>query len=313
MKKWITESELCNRWATNVHNIREWALNGNLQPFKHDHTHFIIYDGGTAIELPDGTFATNTAPATANDVADCIYLVSNVEEFERENGLTPFIPPTDPSQQSLTKNPLDDHAQEKIGEDKIIPPPPAANFFTRVNLSNWRIGFDRQEAPIQHLLGLQYIGYLLEKPGKSISCRELYQGASCQIPDKVMSEGAAISKGLNIGGSKQATDTRKASKICREEYQELEEKLLDAGLEEQEDIQEKMAALIPYMTLKERNIPDSNDVKAQAAVKKALDRAYEAIGKAKMKDLAKYLKAHIKPDGGFGLSYTGKATWEITL
>jgi len=79
-----------------------------------------------------------------------------------------------------------------------------ANFFTRENGDYWHIGFEGQTARIKHIGGLLYIGYLLEKQGTSISCRELYQAASGKIPGSLVSEGAAIGEGLNIGSSKQA-------------------------------------------------------------------------------------------------------------
>jgi len=81
-EKWITEAKLCKRWDMDAPNIREMALNGVLQPFRNDHTPLIIYDGGIAIELPGGSYATRNGDATANDVADCIYLRSDVEKFE---------------------------------------------------------------------------------------------------------------------------------------------------------------------------------------------------------------------------------------
>ena len=61
----------------------------------------------------------------------------------------------------------------------------------------------------------------------------------------------------------------------------------------------------------ENKLPDPHNKKAQVNIRKRLDCAYKAIGKKEgMKELAKHLQNHIKPDGAFGLSYTGTLTWE---
>lgn len=80
---------------------------------------------------------------------------------------------------------------------------------------------------------------------------------------------------------------------------------------ERQEIKKEMDAIMPY--LKKRNFADPNDKKAQGTVKKRLDKAYEAIRKRGMKEMAKHLQNNIKPDGAYGLTYTGAVTWEITI
>jgi hypothetical protein len=65
--------------------------------------------------------------------------------------------------------------------------------------------------------------------------------------------------------------------------------------------------------MKERIFVDPNDKKAQVNIKKRLDKAYEAISKANMKDMAKYLQNHIKTDDAYGLRYTGDIAWNIII
>lgn len=198
----------------------------------------------------------------------------------------------------------------------------AVNFFTREG-DSWHIGFEGQDARVKHLTGLSYIGYLLKEQGTPISCRYLYQAASGKTPVKLMSEGAAISEGLNIGSSKQAIGDPKIKAQYISEYMELENDLLkinDLPYEDRtpedemqkKEIEKKMAEIMPY--LKDRNFADPNDIKAQSNIGKRLNTAYKAIGKQKgMKGMEKYLRDNIETDGNFGLSYTGTLPWEITL
>jgi len=188
----------------------------------------------------------------------------------------------------------------------------AVNFFKKNPGDYWHVRFDEdgKDVRIKHLNGLVYISYLLEKPGHIISCQELYRAASGKDAANVMSEDVAISEGYT-GYSKQAVSDPKTRKICWERYKELQEKLLNAGMEEKEEIEAEMKKLMPYLT--RRNIPESNEKKVQVNIRKRLEAAYTAIKKAKMHKLAKHLQDHIKPDGAFGLCYSSSITWEITL
>ena len=80
---------------------------------------------------------------------------------------------------------------------------------------------------------------------------------------------------------------------------------------EKKEIEEEMAAIMPH--LKERTFADLNDKKAQINIGKRLHKAYSAIHKVGMKAMGKHLQDHIKPDGAFGLTYTGSITWEIPI
>jgi hypothetical protein len=191
------------------------------------------------------------------------------------------------------------------------------NFLTREG-DFWHIGFEGKETTIRHLDGLLYISYLLEnkRPGepKSISCRDLYLAGLGVAPVSMMSKGTAIDEGLNIRSSKkQPVANPKTRKICREEYEELEERLLDAGMEEQEEIQERMNSLMCYLNIKERNFADSDEKKAQTNITKRMQTAYNVIGKQEsMKKMAKHLRDNIKPDGAYGIEYRGNILWDIT-
>jgi hypothetical protein len=187
----------------------------------------------------------------------------------------------------------------------------AVNFFTREEDKHWRVGFNGKERIIDPLDGVHYIAILLETPGKSISCRDLFQSASGKTPDKVMSEGAAIDEGLQVGSSKQSISSGKERKIYLEKYRELKDKLRDASMEEQEEIKEQMAKIMPY--LKKRNFADPNDKKAQVNMKKRLNTAYKAIRESGMKEMAKHLQDNIKTDDAYGLRYTGDIAWEIII
>lgn len=128
-EKWITESALCRRWKIGKYDLRDMVLHRKLQPFHKDYSGLIIYDGGTAIEHPDGSFTTSPEPATADQVTGCIYLISEVEEYEKKNGITPRTLPTDQPKQGTTDNPLVEPAQEKASNNKPISKPKASIVF----------------------------------------------------------------------------------------------------------------------------------------------------------------------------------------
>jgi hypothetical protein len=44
-----------------------------------------------------------------------------------------------------------------------------------------------------------------------------------------------------------------------------------------------------------------------------MGRAYAAIEKSEMKDLAAYLQTYIQPGGSYDLSYAGERVWDIVL
>ena len=197
-------------------------------------------------------------------------------------------------------------------KQKELEPNNAANFFKKSPGDYWHVRFDEdgRDVMIKHLDGLFYISYLLEKPGSIISCQKLYQAVSGKDAANAMSKDVAISEGLNIGSSSQPVYGERELALFREEYDNLKVELQSAGMEEREEIEEKLKQLKPCLT--RRNFPESNEKKMQVNIRKRLDTAYKAIKKAKMHKLAKHLQDHIKPDGAFGLCYLGSITWEIT-
>ena len=190
------------------------------------------------------------------------------------------------------------------------------NFFIKEKGGLWHIGFKGRHARIKHVDGLLYIRYLLDPlraPGNSISCSELYANASGKVSNVTISDDAAMDQDMHVGIRKQSTGSGKTRKIALEKYQELKDKLPDASMEEQENIKEQMTQLEPYLNLKERNFSDPNDKKAQANIKKRLDKAYEAISEAGMTDMAAHLHDHINTDDAYGLRYTGAIAWDMTI
>jgi len=237
------------------------------------------------------------------------FIIDDVKDFEAIHSIDVKL-----NDDGTTQEPPPSHIEQTV--ETTIPEPNTprkpVNFFSREG-AIWDIGFDGQTKRIQHCDGLLYIVYLLKKPGKSISCIDLYQAGSGKTPDSIMSESAAIDEGLNVGISKQKISDAKTRKICWDEYQKLQEEFPHASMERQEEIQEKIDALIPFLNLKERPFADPNDKKAQVNIGKRLNTAYSAISKVGMEEMAKHLKDHINPDRAFGLSYTGILAWDIVM
>jgi hypothetical protein len=91
MNKWITFSDLCSRWKINKYDLAELVLNGKLQAhYDDDLSSLYILNDRVLRESRDGyVIGERQMPLTPGEVADCIFLISDVEEFERENGITP--------------------------------------------------------------------------------------------------------------------------------------------------------------------------------------------------------------------------------
>jgi hypothetical protein len=209
---------------------------------------------------------------------------------------------------------------EPSQEHRTSEPEKAVNFFTKEG-DMWHVGFEGQTTRIRHLDGIKYIAIiLLQKPMESISCRELYQTVSSKALDKIMSGDVAKAGGLYADHKKQAISSPEAKADYFRRYKKLEDDLLriddlpdnektPEDEMEKKEIEKEMAALKPI--LNERTFTDPNDKKAQINIGQRLEKAYQAINKAGMKDLAKHLKDHIKTDDAYGRKYTGPLTWEI--
>lgn len=204
------------------------------------------------------------------------------------------------------KEDLDSNAELAENQHKNV------NFFTKEKGDYWHIGFDGKEARIKHCNGLLFINYLLKKPGESITCQELYQALSGKTPDKIMTESAARDQELHISG-KQEISSKKAKNAYLEELKNLKIELSMAETQEEREILNNKIETINSHMKERKYFSDSNDKKAQVNIKKRLDIAYKAIDEAGMKKMAKHLRAHIIPDGAFGLSYTGDLAWNITI
>ncbi len=180
----------------------------------------------------------------------------------------------------------------------------------------WEIKFDGKSEIVKNLAGIRYIATLLERPGKSISCRELFQFVSGKAPGKVMSESAAINEGLNIGGNTQPISDDKATQGYWNQWQKLQDDIDNAEDSPEGEIlkkesMKKQSELMPH--LKKRNFADPNDKKAQANISKRLDTAYKTISETGMKEMAKHLQDNIKTNDAYGLRYTGDIAWNIII
>jgi len=190
--------------------------------------------------------------------------------------------------------------------------PQAENYFKR-NGKHWAIKYKNEVADhIDHVDGLLYIAHLLEKPGKDISDQTLHQLAKGVALKETIDANEMIERNLSKGFKPQPIGTDKQRKICQAKYQELQGKFETASLEEQDEINEKMDKLVPFLNMKKRNFADPNDRKAQSNMKKRIDLAYDKLKEENMPELAMYLKGTIKT-GDYGRRYVGPVTWKIEI
>lgn len=104
------------------------VFDGKLQSyFGDDFSVLRIVDGSSFIEYPDGlTSCLRQEPFTVDEVTKLIFRISDVENYEKKNGMTSHILPTDAYQQCLTKNLLVESAQDKLSNNKRISKPRAS-------------------------------------------------------------------------------------------------------------------------------------------------------------------------------------------
>ncbi|MCX5831174.1 MAG: hypothetical protein NT140_04695 [Deltaproteobacteria bacterium] len=185
----------------------------------------------------------------------------------------------------------------------------SGNFFTREG-DVWHIGFEGKDTRVKHKSGLRYIAFLLEKPQGSISCINLYQAAN-KAEANPMSEDRAIAEGLNkptrTKNSGSINDSKARSALWTR-YQKLQgeqaenerdgvDPIIQAEIKKEKDALEK--------EMRQRTFQDSIHGKAQNNISRAIDRAFDAMNSANMKELSRFLNDHIKPDGKYGYIYTG--------
>jgi hypothetical protein len=204
--------------------------------------------------------------------------------------------------------------ESKAGEEKTtlveLNTPRTENYFHHKG-DFWNIGFEGHTATVRHVLGIQYVAHLLQTD-EPISCLELYQSTS-GAPTNCFSEGEAIDQGLHYGTSKQEVSDERARKDYLSQYYALQNDLSAAkNILERAEIEEKMDQLLKAATQRKASFaPEWKN--AQSNVKKRIDRAIKIIESTDLSKLAEHLKTHIKPDGKYGLSYSGGIAWNIII
>lgn len=184
------------------------------------------------------------------------------------------------------------------------------NFFIKKG-DGWNLGFMGQIAEnVKHLNGFSYIAHLLQRPGESIKDSDLDQIVSGKGSDSSVSEDTAISNRLFVAVKGQAVTSKKGQQVIKQKWDELQDELVDAGMERQEEIQEELAKLEPFMNTKHRNFANPNDKKLQSNITNRLDDAFTAIQKRGLNKMANHLKNNIKTDGAYGRYYSGDLPWD---
>jgi len=190
------------------------------------------------------------------------------------------------------------------------------NSIKRENSGLWYICFKGHEARIKHMIGLQYIAYLLERPGTAVSCINLSHAANPPETTPMTSDRAAAD-GLHIATNSRLEHDYKeepeTKKVLWREYQRLHNDIETADSEiERKETELEMNMIMQSLQSDEGKLQDSSNSKAQANVKRSIARAITTIGQAAVTDLSAYLENNIKADGRYGYVYSG-APWKITL
>lgn len=195
----------------------------------------------------------------------------------------------------------------KIGNDNIF----------RQSGVVWSIQYKGNEAHVKALEGVRHIARLLESKGAPVPVHEMISGKGSE-DEEYMDSDQAASNDLPVAGTVRMT-AAKQNKILWDEYTRLQEVLQspDLTLEEKEETEEKVSQCLAAIgkseeAEKQSNIQRGVDRGRQSTVKRALNRAIDAIAKTdSLKELAQHLKMHIKTDGKYTYRYTGGLPWDI--
>lgn len=188
------------------------------------------------------------------------------------------------------------------------------NSFTLVG-DIWRIRFNGEEGFVQSLDGMKYLTILLEKPGKSISAKELARVVSVKALNEEVKETEAKAQGMNAGFGPQEVNSQYAKEAYFEYLRELQEDLAAAkklgDIETAEKIESDIDQLVKRASLQKKNFTDSDAKKAANNIGQRINNAIMAIKKAGMINLAEHLDRYTKPAGNYDFSYSGKIEWNI--
>ena len=90
MKKWITCEELCSHWGINKYDLAEIVSCGKLRLFYAvDRSELIFWDCDSFSLMADGVHrGINPLTLSEDDVTKLIFLISDVEEYEKKNNIT---------------------------------------------------------------------------------------------------------------------------------------------------------------------------------------------------------------------------------
>lgn len=299
--EYITGKKLMERWNIEKYELMSLVRDG-LKPWHpiHLQQYWIAPEDVKHIWIDGrGEHILDDISEIYPDLEDALFLLSDIA--------------THPLDASVKKAPTVMNSEQNKHSTPVESMP--TNFFTRKG-NFWEVGYEGETGTVSNLGGIRCIVTLLESPGKSISCRELYLTVSRKAPERTISEDVASSEGLHIGSRKQSVSDYTAKGDYFRQWQELQDTIDNAedgpeGEMVKKESKEEQDKLRPY--LKKRNFSDPNDKKAQINIKKRLDIAYEKLREASMTGLEEHLKIHINPDDAYGRIYTGVIKWVITI
>jgi hypothetical protein len=299
MNGWINGLQLAERWEMLPSDLVEY-LKSNVSFFD-----------DTVTPYDDNLNPIDAGMLSISGLDKTWYRLTDIEEDEKRTNESTIS--------FLLKNGIGEkEAQEILSGLRtsltIQNPAICNNCFIR-NGEFWEVIYNGNKGIVKHLAGLQYIAYLLERPGEAISCINLSHAVN-PSESTPMSNDKAAAEQLYIATNSRLVHANKerpaTKKILYEKYKELLGGLDNAESElEREETEAEMKKILQSIRSEDK-IPDTINSKAQANIKKSIDRAYTAIEKAGMNDLSIFLNDHINPNGKYGYIYTG-APWEIRL
>jgi len=183
--------------------------------------------------------------------------------------------------------------------------------FKRQPTGYWNITFNGVEsATISNVQGLQYIAYLLERPGKNFSCLELYQEINKVSPD-TMTDEQALANEVFVLNERQAVNKYITKKQYLARIEQLKREAADGDTETKMICKEEIDAI--KCALNDRTFTDDRS-KKQKLLRELLKTAYKKIlADPAMTECVKHLSKYIKTDGLMGLMYVGEYKWEVNI
>ena len=120
-EEWHPFSWLCKRWKTSEYTVAKLVIDGKLRSYDVDYMEICVIDNGFYKQTPEDHGSIISRPLTVAEVTEFIFRKSDVEAFEKKNGIIPLVHQTD-SGDPTARMTTPDSTSNKEQTDKVCTP-----------------------------------------------------------------------------------------------------------------------------------------------------------------------------------------------